>query len=158
MIGVKKGSTIFLRAAVATMGLVVLAICVFLLPFGITSDETSYYYVPILWGLYVPAVPFFFALFQTVRLIGYIDKNTAFSNASIAALKRIKYCANVIALMFIAGLPYLYDVANRDDAPGVLVLALIIIAASAVIAVFASVLQHLLQSAIDIQSENDLTV
>lgn len=48
--------------------------------------------------------------------------------------------------------------AERDDAPGIIVIGLIIIFASMVIAVFAAVLQKLLKEAIAIKSENDLTV
>ncbi|MED4598856.1 DUF2975 domain-containing protein, partial [Bacillus subtilis] len=41
---------------------------------------------------------------------------------------------------------------------GIIVIGLVIIFASMVIAVFAAVLQKLLKEAIDIKSENDLTV
>jgi hypothetical protein len=55
-------------------------------------------------------------------------------------------------------MPYIFYVADRDDAPGVSVIGFIIIFASFVIAVFAAVLERLLQNAIEIKSENDLTV
>ena len=48
--------------------------------------------------------------------------------------------------------------AEVDDAPGLIILGMVIIFASMVIAVFAAVLQRLLQEAINIKSENDLTV
>ncbi len=48
--------------------------------------------------------------------------------------------------------------AERDDAPGIIIIGMIMIFASLVIAVFAAVLQRLLKDAIDIKSENDLTV
>ncbi|MGV2488281.1 UNVERIFIED_CONTAM: DUF2975 domain-containing protein, partial [Bacillus mycoides] len=51
-----------------------------------------------------------------------------------------------------------YLVAERDDAPGIIILGMLLIFASMVIAVFAAVLQRLLKDAIDIKSENDLTV
>ena len=54
-------------------------------------------------------------------------------------------------------MPLFYLVAERDDAPGIII-GMIIIFASMVIAVFAAVLQRLLKDAIDIKSENDLTV
>ena len=47
---------------------------------------------------------------------------------------------------------------QRDDAPGIIIIGMIMIFASMVIAVFAAVLQRLLKDAIDIKSENDLTV
>lgn len=42
--------------------------------------------------------------------------------------------------------------------PGIAIIGFIIIFASVVIAVFAGVLQKLLRNALDIKSENDLTV
>lgn len=153
----KQISTLFLRGAVVALGAVILAICVFALPEAIASDNTGDY-LPILLGLYVPAIPFFFALYQTMRLLGIIDKNKAFSEASLIALRKIKYCAVAISAWFSASMPYVFYVADNDDAPGVIVLAMVIIFASVVVAVFAAVLQKLLRSAMDIQTENDLTV
>lgn len=153
----KRGSTIILRGVVILIGLIVLGLCVFALPAGLRSDNTGYYR-PILSGLYVPAIPFFFALYQALKLLGYIDNNTAFSLDSVHALKKIKYCALTISALFAAGMPYIFYVADRDDAPGVALIGFVIIGASAVIATFSAVLQKLLQNAIDIKSENDLTV
>src|SRR4051812_5843574 len=122
----KLGSTIFLRGVVIVIGAIVLGLCAFALPAGITSDATGMYR-PILAGLYIPAIPFFYALYQTLALLNYIDKNKAFSNLSVDALKRIKLCAVVIAGMFAAGMPYIYFVADKDDAPGVVMVGLVII-------------------------------
>jgi len=152
-----RGSTLFLRATILVLGLAVLAVCTFALPAGIVSDNTGYY-KPILLGLYVPAIPFFYALYQSLLLLRYIDTNKAFSMVSVVALQRIKYCAVTISGLFVAGMPYIYNAAQRDDAPGVVALGLVIIGASTVIAVFAAVLQQLLRSAIDLKAENDLTV
>ena len=153
----KQVSTLFLKAVVVIIGLLVLAVCIFVLPAGITSDKTGYY-APILIGLYIPAIPFFFALYQTMKLLGNIDTNKAFSELSVRILKNIKYCAIIISALFTAGMPYIYYAAERDDAPGVILIGLIIIGASTVIATFAAVLQRLLQDALEIKSENDLTV
>ncbi|MNC71843.1 hypothetical protein D3C75_1228060 [compost metagenome] len=57
-----------------------------------------------------------------------------------------------------AGLPLFYLMAEKDDAPGIIVIGLVIIFASMVIAVFAAVLQKLLKEAIELKLENDLTV
>lgn len=108
--------------------------------------------------LYVTALPFYFALYQAFKLLSYIDKNKAFSGLSVRALKNIKYCAVTISIFYAAGMPVFYLMAEIDDAPGIIVIGLVIIFASMVIAVFAAVLQKLLKEAIDIKSENDLTV
>jgi hypothetical protein len=153
----ERGSTIFLRGVIFLIGLGVLVLCVFVLPAVISSERTGYYR-PILYGMYVPAIPFFIALYQALKLLGYIDKNKAFSPLSVKVLQNIKYCAIAIAALYTAGMPYIYIAAERDDAPGVIVIGLVIIFASFVVAVFAALLQRLLQNAIDIKSENDLTV
>ncbi|HUC20497.1 MAG TPA: DUF2975 domain-containing protein [Candidatus Polarisedimenticolaceae bacterium] len=152
-----KGSTIFLKGVVILIGLIVLASCIFVLPPAISSDQTGDYR-PILLGMYIPAIPFFIALYQTLKLLSYIDKNKAFSQASVNALKKVKYCALIISGLYAAGMPYVYMVADQDDAPGVILIGLVIIGTSLVIATSAAVLQKLLQNVIDIKSENDLTV
>jgi hypothetical protein len=153
----KRGSTIILRGAVIAIGLTVLAICIFALPAGLRSDNTGYYR-PILLGLFVPAVPFFYALHQALKLLEHIDKNKAFSQGSVDALKNIEYCGLMISALFAAGQPYVFYVADRDDAPGVALMGFIIIGASFVIATAAATFKRLLQNAVDIKSENDLTV
>lgn len=153
----KQGSTLVLKGVVILIGMVVLALCIFVLPRGISSDRTGDYR-PILLGMYVTAVPLFFALFQTLKLLKYIDMNKAFSESSVKALKYIKYCAITISVMYAVGMPYIFLVADRDDAPGVVALGFVIIFASIVVATFAAVLQKLLQEALAIKSENDLTV
>ncbi|MBP2113589.1 hypothetical protein J2Z70_003750 [Paenibacillus silagei] len=55
-------------------------------------------------------------------------------------------------------MPLFYLMAEKDDAPGIIVIGMILIFASLVIAVFAAVLQKLLKDAIELKSENDLTV
>jgi hypothetical protein len=108
--------------------------------------------------MYVSAIPFFIALYQAFKLLSYIDKNKAFSEISVKALKNIKYCAITISGLYVVGMPFFYILAELDDAPGVILIGMLFIFASMVIAVFAAVLQRLLQEAIDIKSENDLTI
>jgi hypothetical protein len=153
----KRGSTWFLRFVICLMGLAGLALCVIVLPRVIGSIDPGGY-DPILLGMYVTAIPFFVVLYQSLKLLNYIDKNIAFSELSVKALKYIKYYATSDSLLYAAGMPYIFYVADKDDAPGVVLIALVIIGATLVIAVFAAVLQKLLQNAIDIKSENDLTV
>lgn len=153
----QKSSTIFLRLAVIAIGLAVLGLCAFALPVGIRSEDAGGLR-PLFLGMYLPAIPFFFALFQTLQLLHCIDKNKAFSHASVKALQYIKYCAFVISGLYMLYLPWVYHVADEQDAPGVMLIGLILVFAPLVIGVFAAVLQKLLQNAIAIKKENDLTV
>ena len=157
----ERGSTIFLKVAVFLIGTPVLALCIF----GLTwlannpaSPDYAYMLYPILIGMYVSVIPFFAALFQAFKLLGYIDKKQAFSELSVKALKNIKFCAMTISGLYVVVIPFVYLLALQDDAPGLIIIGMVPTFASLVIAVFAAVLQKLLRDAIDIKSENDLTV
>ncbi|AFQ57808.1 hypothetical protein BHY07_10285 [Bacillus subtilis subsp. subtilis] len=156
-------STIFLKIALVLIGIPILALCIFLVPKVANYSaelfpNIAYIKYLVFIYLYVTAIPFYFALYQAFKLLSYIDKNKAFSGLSVRALKNIKYCAVTISIFYAAGMPVFYLMAEIDDAPGIIVIGLVIIFASMVIAVFAAVLQKLLKEAIDIKSENDLTV
>lgn len=158
-----KRETLFLKVVVFLIGIPILGLCIFWLPWisNIAAEmnpELAYLQYPFLIGLYATAIPFFFALYQILKILSYIDKNKAFSDLSVKALKYIKYCAITISILYAAGMPFLFLMAQEDDAPGIVVLGLVITFASIVIAVFAAVLQKLLKNAIEIKSENDLTV
>ncbi|MCJ7842486.1 DUF2975 domain-containing protein [Lederbergia sp. NSJ-179] len=159
----KRGSTLFLKIAVFLIGTPILALCLFGLPMVAKEAVDSYSeFAYVLYGIlivmYISAIPIFIALYQAFKLLSYIDKNKAFADISVKALKNIKYCAISISSFYVVGMPLFYLIAEVDDAPGILVIGLIIIFASLVIAVFAAVLQRLLKEAIAIKSENDLTV
>lgn len=156
-IRMSRGSTFILRLVILLIALGGLALAAYVLPTGILTDRTGYYR-PILIGMYVPAIPFFIALFQSLRLLNLIDKNQPFSSTAAQCLKVIKYCAAVISALYAVGMPYIYYAADRDDAPGVVAIGLIIVFASFVVATAAGVFQKLLESAINLKSENDLTV
>lgn len=157
----KHGSTLFLKIAVFLIGAPVFALGILGLPWlanNPVNPDYAHILYPILIGMCVSAIPFYIALHKAFRLLSYIDKNKAFSQISIKALKNIKYCAITISTLFVVMMPFVYLVAEKDDAPGLIIMGMVPIFASMVIAVFAAVLQRLLQEAIDIKSENDLIV
>ncbi|MCM3389903.1 DUF2975 domain-containing protein [Ureibacillus chungkukjangi] len=162
----KKGSTLFLKIAVIFIGLPVLAMALFLLPqiageaneAAQRGSDVAYVVYGILLVMYISVVPFYFALYQSFNLLSYIDKNQAFSDFSVQALKKIKICAIIISGLYVLAVPLVFILAEIDDAPGLGIIALLFVFAPLVIAVFAAVLQRLLQEAINIKSENDLTV
>lgn len=161
----KHGSTLFLKIAVFIIGTPVLALCIFWLP-GIAArdaaahPETAYLQYPFLIGAYITVTPFFVALYQALKLLSYIDQNKAFSELSVRALKYIKYCAITISTLIVVGIisGVILFAGKGEDITGFISLGLILTFASMVIAVFAAVLQRLLKDAIDIKSDNDLTI
>lgn len=158
-----KRETLFLKLSVILIGIPILALCIFLVPeianyAAELLPNIAYIKYLVFIYFFVTAIPFYFALYQALKLLSYIDKNKAFSELSVKALKNIKNSAITISILYVAGMPLFYIIGEADDAPGFILLGLVIIFASFVVAVFAAVLQKLLQEAIDIKSENDLTV
>ncbi|MBV6715484.1 DUF2975 domain-containing protein [Paenibacillus chitinolyticus] len=158
----KKASTLFLKLAVILIGIPVLALCIFLVPNVANFASELYpniasmkYLVFIL--MYGAAIPFYLALYQAFNLLRYMDKSKSFSELSVNALKNIKHCAITISSLYVLGMPLIHFIAKKVDPP-IGLLGLILIFSSLVIAFFAAVLQRLLQEAINIKSENDLTV
>jgi len=158
-----KRETLFLKLVIFLMGIPVLAVSIFVAPplanfAGELIPKIPFLQYVFLIALYLTAISYFVALYQSLKLLSYIDKNIAFSELSVKALKNIKYCALTISGLYVLCMPIIIFVAEVDDAPGLGGIGMVITFGSLVIAVFAAVLQKLLQNAIDIKSENDLTV
>jgi hypothetical protein len=158
-----KRETLFLKIVVFLLALPVLAACFILLPWLIRDTLQSNWVLakflfPVIGVMYASAVPYFLALYQAFLLLSYIDKNTAFSEWSVKALRNIKFCAMIISVFYLASMPFFYLIGEKDDAPGVILIGMVFTFAPFVIAAFAAVLEKLLKHAIEIKSENDLTV
>lgn len=157
----KKGTTIFLKLAVILLGLIIMtfSIVVFIDIVGNPANpDYAYMLYPIVLGIYISSIPFYFALYQSYRLLSYIDKGEAFSELSVHALRKIKYCGIIISIIFAVIIPFVYMLAQVEDAPGLILVGTVPIFTAMVVAVFAAVLERLLKEAIDIKSFNDLTV
>ncbi len=159
----KKVTTLFLKIAVIIIGIPGIAMSIFFVPeianfAAELYPDIAFIKYLVLIDLYATAIPFYFALYQAFKLLTYIDKNKAFSDLSVKALKTIKHCAMAFGSLYVLGMPLFYLMAEKDDAPGIILIGLAMIFASMVIAFFAGVLQMLLKDAIDIKSDNDLTI
>lgn len=157
----KRGSLLFLKVTIFLLGLIILLLAIFWLPWlahlsAELNPEYAYLQYPVLIGIYITALPFFTALYQSLKLLNYIEHGDAFSSPSVFSLKRIKYCAIAINILYLIGM-FLLVLQNALH-PGVAMIGLTISFASATIAVFAGVLEQLLKNALEIKSENDLTV
>ncbi|OXS78681.1 DUF2975 domain-containing protein [Domibacillus enclensis] len=162
----KKGTTFFLKLAVVFIGLPIVVLCLYLLPqlaieaMSHLSDGPTLASIilGLLFIMYVTAIPYFNALYQAFKILTYIDTNEAFSPLSVTALRKIKKDAFFISGLYTLALPLIFMVAQWDDAPGLVLIGLVIVGASLVIGVFAAVLERLLQEAIAFKKENELTI
>jgi len=157
----KKASTLFLKIVIGFIGIVVL---VWLIWFpqlegrAANLDLISIYLDPLILYTYIGSIPFFVALYQAIKLLGYVDGNKVFSQVSVDAVKKIKYCAMAFVGFILLGILYIRLSIVDDDPAGVTALSIFITFATIIVATAAAVFQRLLQNAIDLKSENDLTV
>jgi len=159
----KPTSTLFLKIVILLIGIAVL---VGLIHFPQTEgvaqnlDLISIYTDPFIIYIYIGSIPFFVGLYQAFKLLNLIGANKAFSQAAVNTLRNMKYASLsligfiALALLYIHFSPHGVD----DDPAGPTMLGIIVSFAVAVIATACGVFQRLLQNAVDLKSENDLTV
>ena len=159
----KKSSTIFLQVVVVLLGIGALALLLWEPRIeGVNAHATTLYQIyfddPFLMLVYLGSIPFFVALYQAFKVLGYARQNKVFSPQAVKALRTIKYCALTI-IGFVA-VEEIFIMLNHgsDDAAGGVFMGVLITFGSIVIATAAAMFEKTLQSAVDIKSENDLTV
>ena len=157
----KRSSTIFLQAVIVLIGIGALA---FLLGMpqieGRNKNATQfevYFKDPLLAYAYVASIPLFMALYQAFKALGYAGQNQVFSPAAVKSLRTIKYCARALIGFIVLGV-LLTFLGESDDRPPAIVMGALATFVSIVIATAAAMFERILQSAVEIKSENDLTV
>ena len=160
---IKRSSTIFLQIVIILVGIGALALMLWEPQLeGRNAHATLfqvYFNDPFLAYAYIGSIAFFIALYQAFKLLGYVGRNEVFSQRSVKALRTIKYCA-ITVIAFIAGAEAYIAIFQRgkEDIAGGVMMGLFLIFISVVVATAAAVFERTLQSAVDIKSENDLTV
>jgi hypothetical protein len=158
---VGRSSTAFLQAVTVLVGLGVL----FLLLLepqveGKNADATFteiYLRDPFVLFVYVGSIPFFIALFQAFKLLGYVGSDQgAFSARSVRAARLIRECARVTIGFVAVGVVVLMFVG--DERTLALFLGLLPTFGLLTLCASAALLERLLQRAVDLQTDNDLTV
>lgn len=157
----KRGSTLFLKVVLILVGVVTLVGLIWLPQTegrATNLDLISIYKDPLIIYTYIASIPFFVGLFQAFKLLNLIDANKAFTQDAVHTLKIMKYAAlSLIGFIALAVL-YIRFFVHGDDPAGPMALGIMISFASIVIATAAAIFQRLLQNAVDMKSESDLTV
>jgi hypothetical protein len=159
----KRSSTIFLQVVIVLIGIVALALMLWEPHLeGRNAHATLfqiYFDDPFLAYAYVASIAFFVALYQGFKLLGYVGRGEVFSQRSVKALRTIKHCAMSL-VGFLAGAEAYFSIIRRgqDDIAGGVMMGLLLIFVSTVVATAAAVFERILQSAVELKSENDLTV
>lgn len=158
----KRGSTIFLQVVIVLIGIGALALLLWEPQIeGVNAHATNfeiYFKDPFLALVYVGSIPFFIALYQAFEVLGYAGQNKVFSQAAVKALRTIKYCA--LAIIGFVAVEEVFILLNHgsDDPAGGVFMGVLITFGSIVIATAAAMFERILQNAVDIKSENDLTI
>ncbi|MEZ5014403.1 MAG: DUF2975 domain-containing protein [Chitinophagales bacterium] len=158
----KRGSVVFLQVCVLLCAL----LAVFLL-IGMplregradNLDILHIYIDPLILYGYATSVGFFVALLKVFKLLGAIGRDELFTLASVKKVRSMKYCAIIVGVMVIGAGVYIrlfHDPA--DDPAGFLGMSFLGAFVSAVVAIALSVFEKVLQRAVDMRSENDLTI
>src|SRR3954462_10763446 len=157
----KRGSAAFLQSVIVLIGIGALALMLWEPHLeGRNAHATTfeiYFKDPFLAYAYVASIPFFAALYQAFRVLGYAGRNKVFSQPAVKALRTIKYCAIAI-IGFVAGAEIFIMLHTSDDRAGGVFMGVLITFGSIVIATAAATFERILQNALDMKSENDLTV
>lgn len=156
-----RSSTVFLQCVIVLIGLAALALMLWEPHLeGRNAHATVwqvYFADPFLAYVYLGSIPFFVALYQGFKVLGYAGSRQVFSQAGLKALRTIKYCA--IALFgFVLGAVIIILLTESDDRAGGVVMGGVIAFGAAVMATIAATFERILQYAVDIKTEHDLTV
>ena len=158
----KRISIIFLQAVIILIGIVALALMLWLPSIegrAANLDLLSIYADPFILYGYAASITFFIGLYKAFRLLGYVMRNKVFTVNSVNALRSIKYCAIALSILIgMAGL-YIKIFHNKDDDPaGFLAMSMVAIFASMIVATAAAIFEKKLKNAEGMKSKNDLTI
>lgn len=158
----KSISTVFLQAVIVLIGIVAITMLLWLPATEGRAANLNLFRIYadpfILYG-YAASVAFFIALYKTFRLLGYIRQNNIFSSNAVNTLKSIRYCAIVLSILIVSAGVYIKLFHNKEDDPaGFIAMCIVTTFVAIVVATVAAVFEKLLQKAIDMKSENDLTI
>jgi len=156
----KRASTIFLQIVIVLFGIGILAWLLWEPHVeGVNAHATFFevYFDLFIAYVYVGSIPFFVGLYEAFKLLGYTGRDEIFSQRSVRDLRIIKYCALII-IGFVAMSVIFMINGDRDDRPAGVFMRLLITFPSIVVAAAAAISERILQNAVDMKSENDLTV
>lgn len=159
----KKGSTVFLQVVVVLIGIGAIALMLWEPHLeGRNAHATTfqiYFEDPFLAYAYTASIAFFVALYQAFKLLGYAGRSEIFSQRSVRALRTIKFCAITIVGFLVGAEAYFFIVQRgKEDIAGGVMMGLFLIFVSVVVATAAAVFEKILQSAVELKSENDSTI
>src|SRR6266436_587641 len=117
----KRSSTAFLQIVIVLIGIGALALMLWEPHIEGRNAHARvfeiYFKDPFLAYAYIASIPFFVALYQGFKVLGYAGQNKVFSQAAVKALRTIKFCAIAI-ISFVAVGELFIMMGDSDDRAG----------------------------------------
>ena len=100
----------------------------------------------------------FRVLFLLAKMLRYIKKSEAFSMKTLKVVSAIKKTILLISIAFLGILPFFYTVADRQDAPGILVIGFALVLLPFTAFIFSQIVEELFKNAAELKTDNELTI
>ena len=157
-----KISVAFLQLVIVGIGLLTITFMIWAPLLEGRATHLSLFQIyadPFILYAYAASISFFVGLFQAFTLLKYVGQNKVFTSSSVRTLSTIKYCALLLCAFILGAAMYIRIFHHKDDDPaGFLVLCFVTSFSSFIVATAAGIFEKLLQSAVEMKNENDLTV
>src|ERR1051325_3604891 len=115
----KKGSTIFLQVIIVFIGVGALAFMIWEPHVeGVNAHAKVFqmYFNSFVAYAFIASIPFFVALYQAFKLLGYVRQNKVFSQEAVKALRTLKYCT--LAIIGFVAISVIFMIhGDPDDRP-----------------------------------------
>ena len=151
----------WLKGAIVFIGIIGLLFFTKMVPdtingFGREFPEFGYLVFPSIVAIFIGAVPIYIALFTFWKICSRIAKDNSFCHENTVSLILIGKCA-VFDTIYCFGYTVFSTTVNAIN-PATMLISLGTMAVGVVIAIAAFLISHLVEKAVVIQEENELTV
>lgn len=156
-----KPKTTFLKFILAGLVAFILFLS-FLLTMGLlfSINEHSVFPEQVLASisLYLSAIASLLIIYYMYRMLGLVDNDRAFSAMSLIYVRAIFRLTIMEFIVLIGTVPFVYYIADNDDAPGVMIIGLGMLIIPLAVATFVSIIGKLLKNAIELKLDYELTI
>jgi hypothetical protein len=117
-----------------------------------TAGEV-YFNDPFLAYAYLASLPFFIALYQAFKALGYFRQDQAVSQGTVRALRTIKTCALALIAFTALGLVFIV-LGESDDRAGGVFMGFLVAFGSAFVATAAAKYERIFRNAVDLKTRD----
>lgn len=100
----------------------------------------------------------FRVLFLLNQILTCIEHLEAFSQKTLQLVSKVKNTILTISFFFLGILPFFYQVADSEDAPGVMVIGLVVAMIPFVAYIFSQIVEELFKNATSLRIDSELTI